>query len=458
MLRFVFSAAFFIASVGAAERIEVDFGTKRPPFKALHGVNKGPLVAGGLIDLTPEFQAAGIPLVRLHDCHWPNPDVVDIHTLFKDWSADPSRPDSFTFGPTDEYLEAIRAAHAEIYFRLGESIEHTIRKKHVHPPRDPAKWAEVCLRIIRHYNHGWANGTQHNIRYWEIWNEPENRPAMWTGTDEEFFELYAITSKKIKSAYPGLKVGGPGVGHSGKFEGGRFVAGSFLTNFLQFCRRTSAPLDFLSWHCYADDPTELIQRARAIRQLLDQHGFDQAESHLNEWNYLPGNSWDALSKKALAIDRQRFYQRMGGTEGAAFTASALLLMQEAPVDRAMFFHGETGGFGLFNEYGVPNATYAAVVAFGELTRAEARPATHRIPSLNIGAAYDQAKHRGLLLLANTGAPRTLRIRLANIPRAWSKVEIRGAGEAGTRSLLIQNDSFELTIASQNVLIVHLKEN
>ena len=77
---------------------------------------------------------------------------------------------------------------------LGESIEHTKRKYHVHPPRDPAKWAAACCGIIRHYNAGWANGFKHGIVYWEIWNEPENRPAMWTGSDEQFLELYAVAA------------------------------------------------------------------------------------------------------------------------------------------------------------------------------------------------------------------------------------------------------------------------
>ena len=59
----------------------------------------------------------------------------------------------------------------------------------MHPPADAAKWAAICVGIIRHYNEGWANGFHHGIRYWEIWNEPENRPAMWTGTDEDYLAL-----------------------------------------------------------------------------------------------------------------------------------------------------------------------------------------------------------------------------------------------------------------------------
>ena len=32
---------------------------------------------------------------------------------------------------------------------------------------------------------------------WDLWNEPDNRPAMWTGTDEEYFRLYSTAAKAI---------------------------------------------------------------------------------------------------------------------------------------------------------------------------------------------------------------------------------------------------------------------
>ena len=48
-----------------------------------------------------------------------------------------------------------------------------IKPYHTFPPKDPEKWARICEHIIRHYTEGWADGYHYNIRYWEIWNEPE---------------------------------------------------------------------------------------------------------------------------------------------------------------------------------------------------------------------------------------------------------------------------------------------
>lgn len=401
-----------------AATLEIDFAKTNGTFRPLHGINKGPLVGGGLLDLTAQNRALGIPFTRLHDCHWPNPDVVDIHAVFPNFDADPALPASYDFTLTDEYLAAIRASGAQIVFRLGESIEHNKTKRFVHPPRDFARWTQICLGIIRHYNEGWANGFRHDIRYWEIWNEPENRPAMWTGTDEQFLRLYATAAREIKQQFPQLKVGGPAFGYSGKFEHGAFVPSEFVLKFLELCRRDRVPLDFFSWHCYTDRPMELAERARAIRQLLDRHGFARTESHLNEWNYLPNNSWAGLSKSATAETRQKFYDAMGGAPGAAFIVAALLNLQDAPLDMANFFHGEVGGFGLFNENGVPLKTFHAMRAFRELLDAPQRvTATGTVPdSLTLSAGVASDRRHATILLSNTSHAETLhRIELRNLP-------------------------------------------
>ena len=40
--------------------------------------------------------------------------------------------------------------------------------------------------VIRHYTEGKWNGYRYDIEYWEIWNEPDLGPKMWTGTLEAF--------------------------------------------------------------------------------------------------------------------------------------------------------------------------------------------------------------------------------------------------------------------------------
>ena len=441
--------------------LTVDFAQSAGNIRPLNGINKGPLAPGGLLDLTEAQRALGLSFTRLHDCHWPNPDVVDFHAVFPNPAADPSDPKSFQFGATDEYVAAVRATGAQIVYRLGESIEHTIIKHHVQPPTDLSKWASTAVGIIRHYNEGWASGRHDSIRYWEIWNEPENRPVMWTGTDDQFLDLYATVAKEIRARVPGVLVGGPSFGASGFFKDGKFKPTDFALKFIERCQRESVPLDFFSWHCYTADPSELVARAKAIRQLLDAHGFAKTESHLNEWNYLPGNSWKPISKSAPPEVRQKAFEEMSGPFAAAFIATALLELQDAPIDVCNLFHGEAGDFGIFNEHGVKMKNYYALLAFHDLLQTPRRAAvagTHP-GQLAAVAGLNEAGTEASILVSNFSNPNPA-IHLAWKNPPWLgavAVEIRVLNAtqnlATLRDDVLDATSLDLTLPAPSVAIV-----
>ena len=163
--------------------------------------------------------------------------VADITAMFPDFDADENDPKSYDFAVTDAYLRNMRAAGTEPFFRLGQRIEHAAKRYNVWPPKDFAKWARICEHVIRHYNRGWADGFEWNIKYWEIWNEPDidmdwrktGLPRMWGGTEEQFFEFFEIAAKHLKGKFPELKIGGPA------------LAGSSSTSARTARRSTSSP-------------------------------------------------------------------------------------------------------------------------------------------------------------------------------------------------------------------------
>jgi hypothetical protein len=393
----------------AGEELAVDFSKTNGVLRALHGVNLGPLCYRGMVDLSGYHRALNPPLTRLHDVVWVHADAVDISTIFRDFRDDPAAPESYDFAATDDYLAAVVRVGSPILYRLGESIEHTPRKYRVHPPPDFARWAEVCCQIIRHYNEGWANGFHHQIRYWEIWNEPENQPAMWTGTDEQFLELYEITARAIKHQWPDLKVGGPAVGDTGQFDAGQFKPGGFLARFLRRCRERRVPLDFLSWHRYTDEPADFARRAQALRQVLDEHGFTTTESHLNEWNYLPGEDWRPMLREGQGLVREAWSAELRGPKGAAFAAWALISLQDAPIAMANFYTAEIQAFGLFNFHGVPQKTYYAFQAFRDLLDTPRRVLTPPCVAGQVAACAgrDASGSHAAVLLSNFHTTRGL---------------------------------------------------
>ena len=332
--------------------------------KPLHGVNNSPL---DLKSPPMGFKEAGIPFCRLHDTAgaYGGAHYVDIPNVFPDFNADPKKPESYDFSFTDAYLKQLHASGTEIFYRLGVTIENNYRIKayNIHPPKDFKKWAEICAGIIRHYNCGWANGFKFNIRYWEIWNEPEN-PPMWTGTREQYFELYRITSTRLKKEFPEIKVGGyASCGfYAVNRKGCTDFYKSFLTwfdEFLKFvtAKETACPLDFYSWHLYTWDPEEIILHARYVDSKLKEYGLTKVESIFDEWNYAskPKFSW----------------QKMKDNEGASFVGAAFCLMQDGPIDKAMYYdaYPQRAYCGLYHFPGPRTTqTYSAFAMWNRLYR------------------------------------------------------------------------------------------
>lgn len=366
----------FIASNTIAQNevnVEIKTNNLTGRIRALNGGTLSPVCNLKLLDLSGEFKELAIPFVRLHDAPWINDNVVDIHTIFRDFRLDPKDETNYDFRKTDDYIKSILETGTKIVFRLGESIEHTDKRYWVNPPSDFKKWAQICCGIIRHYNGGWANGFFYNIKYWEIWNEPDCRPKMWTGTDKEFLDFFETAAKTIKAEFPNVMVGGPAFSNPLVFMDGRYEPSPMVTGFMENCKEKSIPLDFFSWHSYSYDPWLTVFRTTLVRRLLDKYGFEGTESHMNEWNYIPGEKWHLFQdEKYQGKERSKIYAEQYGCKGATYIANVLMLLQDSPVDQANYYTTTAGLFGIFSEYGEPHKSFYAFKAFSELLKTPLR--------------------------------------------------------------------------------------
>ncbi len=423
------AVVFLVLAVPRAHAVEneqsnvvVDFAKSAGKIRALHGVNNGPVSWGGSADLTNYHKEAGFPSARLHDCHYAGANVVDIHFIFPIFDADADDPKYYCFAETDAYLAGIVNVGEQITYRLGESIECRSRAYsnggfYVHPPKDFAQWTKICIHIIRHYNEGWANGQHYNIKHWEIWNEPEeNNIGMWVGTQQQYFDLYETAAKGIKSHDPSLKVGGSVV----------WMGSPLFRPFLAYCRDRKLPLDFVSWHSYPNQPQGIAGDAVTARKVFDQYGFKNIESRLTEWHpmwYKWAGDIDAnelgnpTPQKYVAM-REKF-DRMRGPEAAAFVASALMLVQNSPLDMANYYTADTNPWGMFDSFGVPGRVYYTFVAFNQLTKTPNRvacePQGAPQPEITMCAGVSDDHKAASILVSNYGAaPRKVAIRLQNL--------------------------------------------
>lgn len=350
--------------------VKVDFSKTTGEIKPMHGVCCAPYMIGfgpNQEYIDKYFKEARIPYCRLHDCcgNYGGTYFVDIPNVFPNFDADENDPNNYDFHYTDEYITAIQKTGCEAYYRLGVTIEWGSKKYTVAPPSDFDKWARICEHIIMHYNEGWADGFNYDLKYWEIWNEPENpgNPngrSMWDGTKEEFFDFYKTASKYLKNRFPKIKIGGyGGCGfYSVTNQLNNPIQMSFVdyfTDFLDMLKREDAPLDFFSWHIYTADEKDLLAHAKYVRETLDEKGFNNTESHLNEWNiYGEGGG----------------YKQKHTLEGASFNAAVLLMLQNTNyVDMAHYYcfsaRGAYNGFFDQNDLSVCPSWYS-FVAFGNL--------------------------------------------------------------------------------------------
>lgn len=382
--------------------IRVDFSKQTGRIKPMHGVGQPPFF-GLDFSMFRYLTEAGIPFSRLHDVGgwFGGSRFVDIPNLFPDFGADPADPESYDFAFTDRLITALVKAGVEPFFRLGVTIENyaSVKAYRIFPPSDPLKWAQICEGVIRHYTEGWADGFEYDIRYWEIWNEPDNGESpsnnqMWLGTKEQYFELYGVASRYLKERFPRLKIGGyascgfyaiAGIktDPNAKASARELYFVEFFEEFLRYVKENGCPLDFFSWHSYASIEHTAIF-ARYARRKLDEYGFTDTETTCNEWNYM--------------------IHLRGTAAHAALTAAMMLSFQHLPLDSAMFYDARLGVSDYASLFDPntrkPFPSYYAFSAYNELYRRGTEVPVLMNGAEGIYAAAAKGDDGGAIMLAN----------------------------------------------------------
>ncbi len=355
--KFAILAAVAAVASGQMRTVQVDAANSIGTIRSLEGVNGPPISLRAPWDVSRQYREMRIDLVRTHDlfgptdidARWTHPDQFAkaaradaANTLFPDWNADPEKEASYNFGPSDRIISGIVDSGAGVYFRIGRSWSADPQ-----PPPDFDKYANIVKHVVMHYNAGWAGGFHDQIRYWEVWNEPNLKAAhntgqgaydaqpFWSGTPEQFYQLYETVARVLKAYDPTLKVGGPALAFAA-------LPSPYREGMIEYCAQHHVPLDFYSWHHYTQgyaDPYDLVRISRVIRGLLDKNGFPHAESVLSEWSM-------------SLLFAPEYQQTM---EHAAFCAVAQIYFQDAPLDRSLYYRADPGGLGFVK----PDGTYLA---------------------------------------------------------------------------------------------------
>ena len=279
-----------------------------------------------------ELRKLNLQAYRTHDAPLVHEGqrIIDTHFIFPLMHLDPKDPRNYCFEPTDKFLKMVREQdRMRVLYRLGTSIEHTpdAFATNTRNPSDHAKYAEVLAGIVRHYTKGWADGFTWDIRYWELFNEPDVGPC-WRGSRDEFAHLFVTCLKRLKSEFPELRIGGPGLGWSF----------GTLQKVLAACKQEGVKPDFISWHWYGVDADKLVAYPAKMRAFADEAGFKDAELILNEWHYLVENDWAALRSTGDTYVRTHTGPAgQNGIDSAAFTLYVSAKFQDTCLGQSYFY-------------------------------------------------------------------------------------------------------------------------
>ncbi len=234
-------------------------------------------------------------------------------------------------------------------------------KGNITPPNNLEKWASLIRALLVHVIDRY--GLDEILKwYFEVWNEPNLYKGFWDGTQEDYFKLYGVTARTIKAVQPALKVGGPATSDAGSGEA------PWIKDFLAFCEREQAPVDFISTHpypnswpmdtggqllmCYRDEDSTRHDIAW-VRQAMEASPYKDLELHLTEWSSSPSPR-DLVHDTAFMAPFiiQNNLRCLGLTDSLGFWTFTDVFEEGAAGDT--LFHG---GFGLINFLGLKKAAY-----------------------------------------------------------------------------------------------------
>ena len=175
-------------------------------------------------------------------------------------------------------------------------------KGNITPPNSYEAWAELIERLVNHLTKRYGEEEVESW-YFEVWNEP-NHPSFFSGNMEEYFKLYSVTAKTIKSINPNYRVGGPATAGNGWVE-----------EIIKYCDENNVPLDFVSTHTYG------------VWGALDEFGVQQLKlvPYPNSVANAVNETRAKMNKKEGDSKRGAKYKRGRGHKGEAGSKSELEL-------------------------------------------------------------------------------------------------------------------------------------
>lgn len=153
----------------------------------------------------------------------------------------------------------------------------------ISPPEDYDEWKQLLRAFFNALADDHRFGPA-EIKTWsfEVWNEP-NEGRFWSGTFEQYLDLYRATSAVVTELHPGIRLGGPAMAY--KPESEAEDGPETMARFLELLHDEPDVLcEFISYHrkgtvdSSPPDPRRLLEAAGEISDLIDKIVPERAKS------------------------------------------------------------------------------------------------------------------------------------------------------------------------------------
>jgi xylan 1,4-beta-xylosidase len=226
-------------------------------------------------------------------------------------------------------------------------------KGNVTPPKDYEKWGALIRNLTEHFTERYG-ADEVKTWYFEVWNEPNLSPGFWSGTREEYFNLYKYSVNAIKSVSSAYRVGGPGT-----------AGAAWEPELIDFCTKNNLPLDFISTHSYGvkqgyldeygnsgtvldKNPMSVSGDVLQSRKEISNSSKPNLELHYTEWSssYTPADPiHDSYHEASYVLYKLK--QVGNAANSMSYWVFSDIFEESAP--RFTPFHG---GFGMLTIQGI----------------------------------------------------------------------------------------------------------
>lgn len=302
-------------------------------------------------------------------------DDMAIYQEYEDESGEKRAEYNFTY--LDLVMDSYRRCGLKPFLELGfmpeklASGEQTVFywKGNTTPPASYDAWCGLVVATLKHLMERYGAD---EVVSWpiEVWNEP-NLPGFWENADmEEYFKLFVQTFHAIKKLDDRFRVGGPAIcGVQDEL---------WIREFLNFCRKESIPLDFVTRHHYTtdfpekaghygyaalSDAEEGFANLQTTRDIIDSfEEYKGMEIHITEFNtsYIPNCPLHDTNQNAAYIAQQ--LSRLGDVNESYSYWTFGDIFEENGVPFTPFH----GGFGLVANGCIPKPTFWTFKFFKDL--------------------------------------------------------------------------------------------